>query len=107
MPRAAAAGGAGRHLQPAGAGRERRATTIGTVNTAEFFLTATTSATFFSVLGWSAFTLHTLGILIGGIVAAPFGGILAKRVPTRHLMALVGGLLTLTSAWSIYSALAK
>ena len=59
------------------------------------------------MLGWSAFTLHTLGILIGGIVAAPFGGILAKRVPTRHLMALVGGLLTLTSAWSIYSALAK
>ena len=81
--------------------------TIGTVNTAEFFLTATASVTFFSVLGWSAFTLHTLGILVGGIVAAPFGGILAKRVPTRHLMALVGVLLTLTSAWSIYSALAK
>ena len=81
--------------------------TIGTVNTAEFFLTATASVTFFSVLGWSAFTLHTLGILIGGLVAAPFGGILAKRVPTRHLMALVGVLLTLTSAWSIYSAAAK
>lgn len=81
--------------------------TIGTVNTAEFFLTATASVTFFSVLGWSAFTLHTLGLLIGGLVAAPFGGILAKRVPTRHLMALVGVLLTLTSAWSIYSALAK
>ena len=81
--------------------------TIGTVNTAEFFLTATASVTFFAVLGWSAFTLHTLGILIGGLVAAPIGGILAKRVPTRHLMALVGVLLTLTSAWSIYSALAK
>ncbi|MHA0328748.1 sulfite exporter TauE/SafE family protein [Sphingomonas melonis] len=81
--------------------------TIGTVNTAEFCLTATASVTFFSVLGWSAFTLHTLGLLIGGLVAAPFGGILAKRVPTRHLMALVGVLLTLTSAWSIYSALAK
>jgi uncharacterized protein len=81
--------------------------TIGTVNTAEFFLTATASVTFFSVLGWSAFTLHTLGILIGGLVAAPFGGIIAKRVPTRHLMALVGVLLTLTSAWSIYSAVAK
>ena len=81
--------------------------TIGTVNTAEFFLTATASVTFFAVLGWSAFTLHTLGILIGGLVAAPIGGILAKRVPTRHLMALVGVLLTLTSAWSIYSAAAK
>jgi uncharacterized membrane protein YfcA len=81
--------------------------TIGTVNTAEFFLTATASITFFIALGWSAFTLHTLGILIGGLVAAPLGGILAKRVPTRGLMAMVGVLLTLTSAWSIYAALAK
>ena len=81
--------------------------TIGTVNTAEFFLTATASVTFFIALGWSAFTLHTLGILIGGIIAAPLGGILAKRVPTRGLMALVGVLLTLTSAWSVYAALAK
>jgi uncharacterized membrane protein YfcA len=63
--------------------------------------------TFFIALGWSAFTLHTLGILIGGIVAAPLGGVLAKRVPTRGLMALVGVLLTLTSAWSVYAALAK
>ena len=81
--------------------------TIGTVNTAEFFLTATASVTFFVALGWSAFTIHTLGILIGGIIAAPLGGILAKRVPTRQLMAFVGILLTLTSAWSIYSALTK
>ncbi len=81
--------------------------TIGTVNTAEFFLTATASVTFFIALGWSAFTIHTLGILIGGIVAAPIGGVLAKRVPTRQLMALVGVLLSLTSAWSIYAAIAK
>ncbi|MEH3157526.1 MAG: sulfite exporter TauE/SafE family protein [Sphingomonas taxi] len=81
--------------------------TIGTVNTAEFFLTTTASIAFFVALGWSAFTIHTLGILIGGVVAAPIGGLLAKRVPTRQLMALVGVLLTLTSAWSIYSALAR
>ncbi len=81
--------------------------TIGTVNTAEFFLTATASVTFFVALGWSAFTVHTLGILIGGVVAAPIGGLLAKRVPARQLMALVGVLLTLTSAWSVYAAFAK
>jgi uncharacterized membrane protein YfcA len=80
--------------------------TIGTVNTAEFFLTATASVTFLVALGWSAFTLHTLGILIGGVIAAPLGGFLAKRVPTRQLMALVGVLLTLTSAWSVYAAFA-
>ena len=80
-------------------------TTIGTVNTVEFFLTATVSAAFIANLGWAAFTLQTVGILIGGLIAAPFGGLLAKRVPTRALMTLVGVLLTITSAWSIYLAL--
>jgi len=80
-------------------------TTIGTVNTAEFFLTATVSATFIATMGFKAFTLQTLGILIGGLVAAPFGGYLAKQVPARKLMALVGVLLTVTSAYTIYKAL--
>jgi uncharacterized protein len=82
-------------------------TTIGTVNTSEFFLTATVSATFIATLGWAAFTVQTLGILIGGLIAAPFGGVLAKRVPTRPLMTLVGVLLTLTSLYSVYTALSR
>ncbi|MBQ1497367.1 MAG: sulfite exporter TauE/SafE family protein [Sphingomonas sp.] len=82
-------------------------TTIGTVNTVEFFLTATVSAAFIATLGWAAFSLHTVGILIGGLIAAPFGGLLAKRVPTRALMTLVGTLLTVTSAYSVYVALAR
>jgi uncharacterized membrane protein YfcA len=81
--------------------------TIGTVNTVEFFLTATISATFISQLGFAAFTLQTLGLLIGGLLAAPLGGVLAKRVPARPLMAMVGVLLTLTSAFSIYQVLGK
>lgn len=81
--------------------------TIGTVNTSEFFLTATISATFIATMGFAAFTLQTVGLLIGGLLAAPFGAILAKRVPARSLMALVGVLLTLTSAYSIWTALTK
>ena len=81
--------------------------TIGTVNTVEFFLTATISATFIGTLGFAAFTLQTLGILIGGLLAAPLGGVLAKRMPARPLMAMVGVLLTLTSAFSIYQAFSK
>ena len=82
-------------------------TTIGTVNTSEFFLTATISATFIGTMGFAAFTLQTVGLLIGGLIAAPFGGLLAKRVPARLLMALVGVLLTVTSAYTIWSALSK
>jgi uncharacterized membrane protein YfcA len=81
--------------------------TIGTVNTAEFFLTTTISATFIFTLGFAAFTLQTLGLLIGGLLAAPLGGWLAKKVPARPLMAMVGVLLTLTSAFSIYQALSR
>jgi uncharacterized membrane protein YfcA len=79
--------------------------TVGTVNTAEFFLAATISATFVTQLGWEAFTLATVGLLIGGVVAAPFGALLAKRVPARTLLLLVGVLLTATSLWNLYSSL--
>ncbi len=80
-------------------------TTIGTVNAAEFFLTATISATFIATIGFAAFTIATAGILIGGLAAAPFGAILAKRVPARPLMALIGVLLSITSAYSVWTAL--
>lgn len=80
-------------------------TTIGTVNTSEFFLTATISATFIATIGFAAFTIATAGILIGGLVAAPVGALLAKRVPTRPLMAMIGILLSITSAYSVWTAL--
>lgn len=79
--------------------------TIGTVNTSEFFLTATISATFIATMGFAAFTIATLGILIGGLIAAPFGAVLAKRVPARLLMMMVGTMLTLTSGYTIWNAL--
>ncbi len=81
--------------------------TIGTVNTVEFFVTATISATFILTLGVAAFTLQAVGLLFGGLLAAPFGAILAKRVPARQLMAMVGVLLLITSIWSIWQALAN
>jgi uncharacterized protein len=78
---------------------------IGTVNTAEFFLTVTISATFILALGWEAFTKPAIGLLIGGIAAAPLGGYIAKRVPADGLLVMVGIVLTLTSAYGIWRAL--
>jgi uncharacterized membrane protein YfcA len=72
--------------------------TVGTVSTAEFFLTATVSATFIVTLGWKAFTFQTIGLLVGGLLAAPFGALLVKRLSARALMTAVGVLLVLTSA---------
>lgn len=75
---------------------------IGTVNTAEFFLTVTISATFIAALGLEAFTIATTGLLIGGVIAAPFGAYLAKRIAPRLLLALVGSVLTLSSGFALY-----
>ena len=79
--------------------------TIGTVNTAEFFLTITISATFIAMLGWQVFTGATLGLLIGGACAAPFGAWIAKRVNADTLLTFVGALLTLVSLYGLYRAL--
>ena len=79
--------------------------TIGTVNTAEFFLTVTISVTFIATLGWAAFTGATLGLLIGGVLAAPFGARIAKKVNPDLLLSFVGAILTLTSGYALYRAL--
>lgn len=77
---------------------------IGTVNTAEFFLSATISAAFVVQLGADVFTPAMVGLLIGGLAAAPLGGYAAKRVPARALLIMVGVVLVLTSAYGIYTA---
>jgi uncharacterized protein len=80
--------------------------TIGTVNTTEFILTVSISITFIATLGWAAFTLATLGLLIGGVIAAPLGAWVVKMIPPRPLLILVGIILTLTSLYGVYRALA-
>lgn len=79
-------------------------TTIGTVNSVEFFLTVSVSITFIVALGFEAFTTAVVGLLIGGVVAAPFGAVIAKRVPAKALLVMVGVVLTATSLFSIYRA---
>jgi uncharacterized protein len=80
-------------------------TTVGTVNTTEFFLTTAVSITFITQIGFEAFTAATLGLLIGGLLAAPLGAFLAKRIPPQRLMLMVGVVLTITSLFSLYKAL--
>lgn len=78
---------------------------IGTVNSVEFFLTVTISATFITQLGIADIAGATLGMLIGGVAAAPLGAVIAKRVPAKTLLILVGVVLTLTSGYGLYRAL--
>ncbi|MEK6636460.1 MAG: sulfite exporter TauE/SafE family protein [Pseudomonadota bacterium] len=80
-------------------------TTVGTVNTTEFFLTTAVSITFITQIGFEAFTAATFGLLIGGLFAAPLGAYLTKRIPPQRLMLMVGAILTITSMFSLYKSL--
>jgi uncharacterized membrane protein YfcA len=65
----------------------------------------TISATFIASLGLKAFTVATVGLLVGGVMAAPAGAVVAKRVPTKGLLVMVGVVLTITSVYGAYQAL--
>ncbi len=80
--------------------------TVGTVNTAEFFLTTAVSAVFVTQLGWQTFSIATFGLLIGGFTAAPLAAMVTRHVRPQRLMLMVGIVLTSTSLFSLYKALA-
>lgn len=77
---------------------------VGTVNSVEFFLTMTVSAVFIWNLGIADLAGATLGLLIGGLLAAPLGAWAAKHFPAKQMLILVGIVLTLTSAYGVYRA---
>lgn len=86
--------------------------TIGTVNTAEFFLTVSISGTFLATLTLTGSAEDrallfkaVIGLVIGGVLAAPFGAHIAKRVNPDLLLTFVGAVLTLTSGYGFYRAL--
>ena len=62
---------------------------IGSVNTAEFFVTVAAATTFFVELGLVPIQA-LVGLTVGGVLAAPLGAYLARKVPARPLMAAVG-----------------
>ncbi len=77
---------------------------VGTVSSVEFFLTLSISATFIYHLGIADLAGATLGLLIGGVCAAPFGAFAAKHLPAKTMLILVGTVLTITSAYAIWTA---
>jgi uncharacterized membrane protein YfcA len=62
---------------------------IGSTNLTEFLVTTIISATFIITLGWSELR-SAIGLIIGGVLAAPLGGYIVSRVPTRPIMIAVG-----------------
>jgi uncharacterized membrane protein YfcA len=78
--------------------------TVGTVHAAEFLLSLSVSIAFFAALGLEAFTTATIGLILGGVAAAPFGALLTKRLRPRLLLGSVAVVLIATSVYSIARA---
>lgn len=80
-------------------------TVIGSVNLTEFFVTLTISATFVATIGISLWPI-VAGLVIGGVLAAPFAALTVRHFPTRGLMIVVGAVVIALSCQTIYRAVA-
>lgn len=87
---------------------------IGTVNSAEFLISLSVSLAFLFALltghweeadGFGTYLTAVLGLIAGGIVAAPFAGYFVRVVSPDTLLRIVGVLIVvlgLTQAWSLF-----
>lgn len=73
---------------------------IGSTNAAEFFVTLSITIAFFAAIGLDLWVV-ILGLIVGGVLAAPFAALVTKRVPDRPLMFIVGAMITLLSLRSL------
>ena len=90
-----------------GAGQDPR-TSIGTANTAEFFVTSAISATFLAALltghwhqteGLATHATSVLGLIVGGLLAAPMAGVIARIAPRQVLTYGVGAVVLISAGY--------
>ncbi len=80
--------------------------TIGSVNAAEFFVTMAESAAFILTLGSVGDYLPAVaGLILGGVLVAPFSAFLCRKLPVKPLIAAVGVLIVVVNTWKLVSAL--
>jgi hypothetical protein len=78
--------------------------TIGSVNASEFFVTLVISLTFLGTIGLELWPIIA-GLILGGALAAPIAAYVAKAVPDRPLMLLVGAIIILLSVRGLLQTL--
>ncbi len=73
---------------------------IGSVSVTEFFVTFASAVTFFATLGISHWQI-ILGLIVGGVAAAPLAARLAGRLPVRWMFLGVGLMVIVWSLWAL------
>lgn len=77
---------------------------IGSANLAEFFVASVITATFVVTIGLDLWPTIA-GLVLGGVLAAPFAALVTRKVPDRPLMLLVGAVIVLLSLRGLLQAL--
>lgn len=85
-----------------GQGRDPRYT-IGSVNAAEFAITFSSGITFLIFHGVNSWQV-VLGLIVGGVIAAPFGALIVGKIKRKPLMLVVGILVIGLSLRTILSS---
>ncbi|RRB06498.1 sulfite exporter TauE/SafE family protein [Larkinella rosea] len=70
--------------------------TIGSVNLAEFFISLSSSLTFVTLIGLTHWQV-ILGLVLGGMIAAPIAALLSTRLPIKAMMIMVGVVVIIVS----------
>lgn len=76
---------------------------VGSSTVAKFILTLTAAITFVFTLGIQHWNI-ILGLLIGGIVTAPFSAMLTAKLPVKSMFAVIGTLVVVMSCITIYKS---
>jgi len=66
--------------------------TIGSVNISEFFVTFSEAVTFIATIGMAPWTI-VLGLISGGVIAAPLAAFLTSKVPNKLIFIIVGSVI--------------
>jgi len=77
--------------------------TIGTTNAAEFLVAFTASAVFAKYVGVDSWQV-VLGLILGGIVAAPFGAFILNKINMKTALMLVGALIIFMNLRTLWLA---
>jgi uncharacterized protein len=86
-------------------GRMEPRKVIGSIDTSEFLVALAASLGFLFALGSQGINvLWVLGLLGGGLVAAPIAAWLVRHVPPRMLGSLVGGVIVLTNTRTLLTS---
>ncbi|MDF2551272.1 MAG: sulfite exporter TauE/SafE family protein [Chryseobacterium sp.] len=76
---------------------------VGSSTVAKFILTITAAITFIFTLGIQHWNI-ILGLLIGGIVTAPFSAMLTAKLPVKKMFIVIGILVIVMSSITIYKS---